>query len=189
VEIVDSSICEQTIHLQIYAYNELYAVALNKLFGPLAPLLAGPASMLLERLLLVQGYLPSACSPGIRIMLRPASGQQPATLQLSSVANARTKPALKRIARKLRRNAKHLRAIPLEPMLRPGKPGRGFHSGGTFPMHASPVRFQSDRYGRPVGFSRVHAVDSTVFPSIPATTITFTVMANAHRIGSAIHQY
>jgi choline dehydrogenase-like flavoprotein len=29
----------------------------------------------------------------------------------------------------------------------------------------------------------VHAVDATVLPSIPATTITLTVMANAHRIG------
>jgi choline dehydrogenase-like flavoprotein len=29
-------------------------------------------------------------------------------------------------------------------------------------------------------------VDSSVLPSIPATTITFTVMANAHRIGQAV---
>jgi choline dehydrogenase-like flavoprotein len=31
----------------------------------------------------------------------------------------------------------------------------------------------------------VPVVDSTVFPSIPATTITLSVMANAHRIASA----
>ena len=41
------------------------------------------------------------------------------------------------------------------------------------------------RLGRPAGFKRVYVVDSTVFPSIPATTITFTVMANAHRIGTS----
>ena len=34
-------------------------------------------------------------------------------------------------------------------------------------------------------FERVHLVDSSTFPSIPSTTITFTVMANAHRIASA----
>jgi hypothetical protein len=31
----------------------------------------------------------------------------------------------------------------------------------------------------------VHAVDATVFPTIPSTTITYSVMANAHRIASA----
>jgi hypothetical protein len=33
---------------------------------------------------------------------------------------------------------------------------------------------------------RVHAVDATVLPSIPATTITFSAMANAFRIGHAV---
>ena len=31
---------------------------------------------------------------------------------------------------------------------------------------------------------RVHVVDASVFPSLPATTITLSVMANAHRIGA-----
>jgi choline dehydrogenase-like flavoprotein len=31
---------------------------------------------------------------------------------------------------------------------------------------------------------RVHLVDASVLPSIPATSITFSVMANAHRIAS-----
>jgi choline dehydrogenase-like flavoprotein len=73
-------------------------------------------------------------------------------------------------------------------MLRPGKPGRSFHSGGTFPMRRSPSSLETDVYGCPDGFSRVHAVDSTVFPSVPATTITLSVMANAHRIASAVAQ-
>jgi len=45
------------------------------------------------------------------------------------------------------------------------------------------VAFETDTSGRPAGWRRVHAVDATVLPSIPATTITLTVMANAHRIG------
>ena len=40
-----------------------------------------------------------------------------------------------------------------------------------------------DLLGRLSGWQRVHAVDATVFPSLPATTITLSVMANAHRIG------
>ena len=111
------------------------------------------------------------------------------TLHLTPVSNERTEPVLRKVVSKLRRNYKHLQAIPLDPMLRLGKPGRSFHSGGTFPMQISPGQFQSDRFGRPYGFKRVHAVDSTIFPSIPATTITLSVMANAHRIGSGIGDY
>src|SRR5205814_1174871 len=81
------------------------------------------------------------------------------------------------------RHARHLGAFPLWPMLEIAPVGRGFHSGGTFPMSARPVATQTDVLGRPAGWQRVHVVDATVLPSIPATTITFSVMANAHRIG------
>jgi choline dehydrogenase-like flavoprotein len=72
------------------------------------------------------------------------------------------------------------------PALRVGQPGRGFHTGGTFPMRSKPGAFETDVLGRPYGFSKVHLVDSSVFPSLPATTITLSVMANAHRIGTAV---
>jgi choline dehydrogenase-like flavoprotein len=68
--------------------------------------------------------------------------------------------------------------------MRTGKPGRGYHSGGTFPMRRSPSTFESDTLGRLPGWERVHAVDASILTDIPATTITFSVMANAHRIGS-----
>jgi len=69
-------------------------------------------------------------------------------------------------------------------MIQMGKPGRGFHSGGSFPMSRQPKTGETDILGRPRGLQRVHAIDSTVLPSIPATAITYTVMANAYRIGS-----
>jgi hypothetical protein len=70
--------------------------------------------------------------------------------------------------------------------MREGEPGRGFHTGSSFPMSKSPNGLESDLLGRPAGLTRTHVVDSSVLPSIPATTITFTVMANAHRIGQAV---
>ena len=62
-------------------------------------------------------------------------------------------------------------------------PGRSFHCGGSLPMRSKPGKFESDPLGRPHGWWRVHAVDASVLPGVPATTITFSVMANAHRIG------
>jgi len=52
-------------------------------------------------------------------------------------------------------------------------------------MSLHPGNFQSDLLGRPTGFSRVHVVDASVFPSVPAPTITLTAMANAQRIAHA----
>jgi choline dehydrogenase-like flavoprotein len=51
-------------------------------------------------------------------------------------------------------------------------------------MAGAPGPDQSDRWGRPHGFQRVHLTDASVLPEIPATTITLAVMANAHRIAS-----
>ena len=73
--------------------------------------------------------------------------------------------------------------VPLLPMLKIAEPGRSFHTGGSFPMATQPRGFQTDLLGRLPGWKHTHAVDATVFPSIPATTITLSVMANAHRIG------
>jgi len=42
----------------------------------------------------------------------------------------------------------------------------------------------SDVEGRPFGFDRVHLVDASCLPSIPATTITLPVMANAYRVAT-----
>jgi choline dehydrogenase-like flavoprotein len=51
-------------------------------------------------------------------------------------------------------------------------------------MRENPQVLETDVLGRPAGLRRVHLVDASVFPSIPATTITFSAMANAHRIAA-----
>ncbi len=89
------------------------------------------------------------------------------------------------MARKLRRHSGELGFIPIVPMIKVEHPGRGYHSGGSFPMSHHPRGFQSDTLGRPLGWERIHLVDASVFPTIPATTITYTIMANAHRIATS----
>jgi hypothetical protein len=90
---------------------------------------------------------------------------------------------VRRLVFRLCRQSRRLGAMPLPLMLKIAEPGRSFHSGGSFPMSTAPQGFQTDLLGRLPGWNRVHSVDATVFPSIPATTITFSAMANAHRIG------
>jgi len=60
-----------------------------------------------------------------------------------------------------------------------------YHFGASFPMTSSPLApHHTDVLGRPFGWQRVHVVDTSVLPAIPATTVGLLTMANAHRIAS-----
>ena len=45
---------------------------------------------------------------------------------------------------------------------------------------------KTDSMGSVEGLPGVHVVDSSVFPSIPATSLTLVIMANAYRIGTEV---
>jgi choline dehydrogenase-like flavoprotein len=179
LEIIDPAVSPRTVHVQIYTYNDLYPEALQRKLGPLYPLFKNN----LSRVLIGQGYLHSDFSPGIHLTLtkRPSGAARELLLQAEPPA-AQTAPTIARAIKKLRGQWRATRMFPISPALQISQPGRGFHTGGTFPMARHPGRFQTDILGHPTGFSRVHVVDATVFPSIPATTITLSVMANARRI-------
>ena len=52
-------------------------------------------------------------------------------------------------------------------------------------MRSRPLAGESDILGRPVPARRIHAVDSSCFPSVPGGTVTFPAMANAYRIATS----
>jgi len=132
--------------------------------------------------LIAQGYLHSDDSAEIEMTLK-RDGEKD-YLQLRARQNPEARDTVKKVLREFTRQSRRLGTVPLAPLLQMMRPGEGFHSGGTFPMRVQPREFQSDFLGRPRGWSRVHAVDASVFPSVPATTITLPLMANAHRIGA-----
>jgi choline dehydrogenase-like flavoprotein len=182
LEILDPAISPYLVHLQVYSFNSLIGRTVRESMGPAAGALETLAREIEGRLMVVQGYIHSAQSGTITVMLGRQSGKE--RLELTPVINPETQGVVNKVVRKLFKSSFKLGAIPLPPLLHIAKLGRGFHSGGTFPMRKNPAEFETDIWGRPVGWKRVHAVDATVLPSIAATTITFTVMANAHRIAS-----
>jgi choline dehydrogenase-like flavoprotein len=180
IEIMDESISKNMVHLQVYGYNDFYLQLFKPFLGPFTPIFADE---ILGRLLIVQGYLHSNISSSIKVSLE---GGDNGRLLVEGLRSLEANRAVEKIARKLFMNKKYLKAIPIPKMWRIGLPGDGNHSGGSFPMEESPKEFETDRFGRPYGFEKLHVVDSTIFPSIPATTVTLTIMANAHRIASEI---
>jgi len=182
IEIFDQEISPYTVHLQIYSYNDHLSEMLDHKLGAMRRLF--PRSALLGRLLLVQGYLHSVHSGSIVGRLRQTAYGD--VFDLEATPNEQTPAKIGQVLAKLRRNAFRLGAFPVSPLLQITEPGRGFHTGGSFPMAETPGPGKTDPLGRPYGMHRTHVVDASVFPSIPATTITLAVMANAYRIGAAI---
>ena len=183
VELLDAQISPHTVHLQLYTYNDLIGRAVRNAFGPLKGPLDFLARELEGRLVLFQGFIHSDQSSLIRTTLR--SPEYGGRLELKPVINPEARKVVGRVVRKLLKNSLRVGAVPLPMLLQVAAPGRGNHSGGSFPMRLKPAGLETDTFGRPPGWQRVHAVDATVLPSIGATTITFTAMANAHRIATA----
>ena len=128
---------------------------------------------------MAQAFLHSAHSARIDLTLA-ADGRLAPTVQ----GNDETEKVMERATSRLAQTLKLAGLVPLGFARRPGDVGSSFHVGGSVPMAKAPESGQSDILGRPHGLSRVHLVDASSLPSIPATTITFSVMANAHRIGT-----
>ena len=166
-----------------YTYNAAFGEALPSLLG--GAWAEGIRGQVFRRLSVAFGYLPSWASP--RFALRASAvpdrdGLPDVTLEprgQHSLGNT----MLRQIVGRVSASARSLDLWPMLPMLRMAVPGKSYHWGGTFPHSATADgSFRSDELGRVGPWERVHLVDGSVLPSVPATTFTLTVMANAHRI-------
>lgn len=182
LEIMDPAVSPYAVHTQIYDTNFLVEQALAGMFFNLVPrsLIRAVSS----RLIIMQGFIHSEHSSRLLLKVEAPKGDGLPVASMSAEVNPEAARVFRKVLMKLLRIAPTLRAIPGLPAAHLAKPGRSFHCGGSFPMSESRGEFESDLLGRVAGFSRVHAVDSTVLPSIPGTTITLGVMANAHRIAA-----
>jgi ferredoxin len=142
---------------------------------------------LLRRLTVAFGYLPSWNSSRLRIHIGSRCNHlEFPDFHISSEAPpAGQSQMLHAVLLRLIESARMLDLYPLVPMLRLSAAGKSYHWGGSFP-HATDrsITFSSDRLGRVGSWERIHLVDASVFPAVPAMTYGLTVMANAHRIAS-----
>ena len=72
-------------------------------------------------------------------------------------------------------------------LVRVSKPGGSVHYAGGLPMRERPQgRYETDRNGLLASSKAVYIGDSAAFPRLPAKNLTFTIMANALRIGRVV---
>lgn len=184
IEIDDPRVARHAVHSQLYTFNDYYAENLRqRLFRGASTPLDGIVKWLANRMLVVQSYLHSGLSAHAR--LRLGGSEQEPTLGVELQLNPETRPAIKRVWRRLASIGRRAGLLAMPMLGQIGEVGRGYHSGGSFPMRKQPQFGESDVVGRPFSFSRVHIVDGSCLTTIPSTAPTLTIMANAHRIASA----
>ncbi|MDQ1727738.1 MAG: hypothetical protein QOK14_1783 [Frankiaceae bacterium] len=172
--------------LHFYTYNSAFSDALPAfLKGNWAH---GIRGQLLRRVSVAIGYLPSWASPTFTMQVHPprAPWELPSLTIAPECHRFVQNPMLRTVLARVACSARWLDLWPGLAMLTVSATGKSYHWGGVFPHAHKPAgRFGSDLFGRIAPWSRVHLVDASVFPSVPATTFTLTVMANAHRIADS----
>ena len=179
IEVTDRAVDPHTVHAQIYTWNDTFAADMQLRFGRLAAPGAPLIHLLSRRLLVAQTFLHSDSSGAVDLAL-----DRTGNLVSAAVLNPATERTMARATRAVGQALRSAGVVPLHRLRRDGRLAASFHCGGTFPMRKDPKRLETDIWGRPAGLKHVHIVDASTFPSIPATTITFTTMANAHRIAA-----
>ena len=182
VEMESPELSPHLIHTQLYGWNDFYARELAANYGRGLSLLNPLFNAVARRLTVAQTFLHSDHCP--KIALRPAVGDPEGRLSVRIVPKDGFDEKVAAARRHLARGLRKAGLFAITPAGRTGAPGSSFHVGGSFPMTADPKPGETDSLGRPAGWRRLHIVDASVMPSIPASTITFSVMANAHRIAS-----
>lgn len=180
IEIDDPSVSPYLTHSQIYGWNGFFAREMVSNYGKGLPGSASLFGWLSKRLMVAQTFLHSAHCDEIELSISRGGD----TLSARLIENTERETVMRAVQTKLSRTMRKAGLHALGFAARLDAPGASFHSGGTFAMSATPSDLQTDVYGRLHGTKGVHIIDASVLPSIPATTITLSVMANAHRIGS-----
>jgi hypothetical protein len=172
------------VQMQMYSYRSLLLFRLLKeaplshrealrIFRTLAPSLV---------IWVVQQ--PDHIGPGKSCVLRRGATFTDDTLQISYSCSD---DEIHRHRQTERVFARHIRKLGCWPIGRvhPGN-GSSIHYGGQFPMTAEPRPLTTDLTGRIRGTRSVFLADGSTFAYLPAKGPTFTLMANANRVGSHV---
>ena len=182
VEIDHADVSPYLTHSQIYSWNAFFAREMMENYGHKLPGSQALFSAIAKRLMVAQTFIHSDHCDSVVLRLN----QNTHRLHTHVIENEEMIPTIERAASTLSKAMRRAGLYALGFAKRIEGPGASFHTGGTLPMSKTPKTLQTNPLGLLNGFERIHVVDASVLPSIPASTITFTVMANAHRIGSLV---
>lgn len=177
---------EHWVHVQLTTPNELVMARLDYRPGGrrLRDRLLSPV---FDRMLVAQANVHSDHAGSHLLTLFEGAEGEPGRLVIETEANPEYRRIARRVTRRLTSILARVGTVPVLPFVTAHAKPWGWHFGGSLPMSPTPrAPLDTDTLGRPVGWTRIHAIDSSTFPSLPATTVGLLAMANARRVADSI---
>ncbi len=175
----DRSVSDHSVQIQVYPSNDGLVERAQSEIPTLAAMFKKMGRMF-DQVLPVVIYLHSEDSNSAVIRERGD------VLLIEELQNPRREKVLSALWKRLLPPLARVGFFGFPPLAAVATVGEGFHTGASLPMSANPGPGVSDLLGRPFGCQRIHVVDASILSQIPAGPITFSVMANAHRIASQL---
>src|SRR5439155_13012545 len=117
-------------------------------------------------------------------VLRPGRDGRPDALEIHYALSPAQEREIERTERAIVRCFRRLGCICLR-RVRPGHAASA-HYAGTLPMSTDERPRTTEPSGRLRGTRAVYLADAATFPCLPSKGLTFTMMANANRIGTGV---
>ena len=184
MEIHNPEISSHWIHNQISTPNEIVVNSIGYLKkGKFARLTRPLKRWLLSHLIFVMTNLHSEDGPYYQLNLKKVGLDYEFSGDL--IIPPRAKMLERKVDRVMNRKLLRIGMLPL-PFTKMGLTrGLGYHIGGSLPMGGK-SKLATDSLGRFEGSAWISFVDTSVLPSIPATTVGFLAATNAFRIATSI---
>ncbi len=169
-----------TVQIQAYSYRSLLNFKLLK-EAPLPIKEAIPIFRLLQSSFTILGIHHEDCPSSNKAMrLVNRSDNKENSLEVKYELDQRQEQQIAESEKKITRAFRKLGCYALK-RIYPGH-GSSIHYGGSLPMSKDEETLTSRVDGSISGTKNVYVVDGSGFPTLPAKGLTFTIMANAHRI-------
>jgi choline dehydrogenase-like flavoprotein len=177
----DPAVCANPIHITLYTYNDGVSERARAAHPRISSLLGPMLDSITRRLVIGICFFHGDDSHRIAVNW----DEQSRSVSLEPVLNPTMTATVGRFQRALLRSLGRVGLVPLAPLAEIAPAGGGYHYGASIPMSAQPAFGECDTLGRPSATRRIHVVDGSCFPSVPGGAITFSAMANSHRIATA----
>lgn len=169
-------------HVQVGQPNELVLRRIGLTRESSKRLLGRSLRLVARHLVSAALNVHSSFGPQYEIRLVRTSGALP-NVHTSQHWNADHREVVNELSRLLGKSLKSANLFRIPGARQDSVAAHGYHFGASFPMTRTPRGDRdTDSLGRPYGWQRIHVVDTSVLPAIPATTVGLLTMANAHRI-------
>ena len=123
-------------------------------------------------------------APDKTCTLAPGENGGPDRLLVSYRSSPEERAAADRIERSMLAGFRAMGCLPLR-KVHPGE-AASVHYAGTLPMSSTEQALTCDLDGRLRGTASIHIADGSLFPRLPSRGLTFTMMAQADRIGGLV---